>query len=180
MKLIVLYLDSVNKPSPISEGVVEIWINSQPCKDINLTTWHTHARRTPRVATVHDAVKERIRAHLTLVHIFHAYASVDTPWVAHALSHYTSIRYGRIAFISAAHDATQFADSICPVCVSTFQMIVHSDPTDTGLKRHRQGLSPWSSKFQIKPLILLPIQYSPLSPNCPARSPIISTIRSSC
>jgi hypothetical protein len=65
-----------------------------------------------------------IRAHLTLVHVFHVYASVDTPWVAHALSHYTPVRYGRIASVSAAHDATQFGDSICPVCVSTIQILV--------------------------------------------------------
>jgi hypothetical protein len=58
------------------------------------------------VATAHDAVKEMIRAHLTLVHVFHAYASTDTPWVAHALSHYTPVRYGRIASVSAAHDVT--------------------------------------------------------------------------
>jgi hypothetical protein len=64
------------------------------------------------VATVHDAVKETIRAHLTLVHVFHAYASADTPWVAHALFHYTSVRYGRIAFVSVAPDATQFGDSM--------------------------------------------------------------------
>jgi hypothetical protein len=71
------------------------------------------------VATVHDTVKETIKAHLTLVQVFHAYASADTPWVAQALSHYTPVRYGRIAFVSAAHDTTQFGDSICPVCVST-------------------------------------------------------------
>jgi hypothetical protein len=99
------------------------------------------------VATVHDAVKETIRAHLTLVHVFHVNAMADTLWVAHALSHYTSVRYGRIASVSMAHDAIQFEDSICPVCVSTFQMLVHSDPTDTGLKRHRRGLPPWSSEF---------------------------------
>jgi hypothetical protein len=180
MKLINLRLDSVNKPSPISEGVAEIWINSQPCKGINLTTQHTQAQRAPRVATVHDAVKETIRAHLTLIHVFHAYASVDTPWVAHALSHFTSVRYGSIASISAAHDVTQFGDSIFLVCVSTFQMLVHSDPADAGLKRHRRGLPPWSSKFQIRPLPFIPIQYSPFSPNCPARSLIMSTIRSSC
>jgi hypothetical protein len=29
------------------------------------------------VATVHDAVKEMIRAHLTLVHIFHAIVEVS-------------------------------------------------------------------------------------------------------
>jgi hypothetical protein len=72
------------------------------------------------VATVHNAVKETIRAHLTLVPVFHAYASVDTPWVAHALSHYTPVGCGRITSVLAAHDATQFRDSICPVCVSTF------------------------------------------------------------
>jgi hypothetical protein len=72
------------------------------------------------VATIHDKVKETIRAHLTLVHVFHAYALADTPWVAHALSHYISIRFGRIASISAAHNATQFGDSICPIWVNTF------------------------------------------------------------
>jgi hypothetical protein len=40
----------------------------------------------PQVATGHNAVKEMIRAHLTLVHIFHASASADNTWVAHALS----------------------------------------------------------------------------------------------
>jgi hypothetical protein len=71
------------------------------------------------VTTVHDATKEMIRVHLTLVHVFHAYASADTPWVAHALSHYTLIWDGRIAFVSVAHDATQFVDSICAICAST-------------------------------------------------------------
>jgi hypothetical protein len=73
------------------------------------------------VATIHDEVKETIRTHLTLVHIFHAYVSEDTSWVAYALSYYTSVRYSRIAFVSAAHDATQFGDSICPICISTFK-----------------------------------------------------------
>jgi hypothetical protein len=132
------------------------------------------------VATVHDAVKETIRAHLTLVHVFHVYASADTPWVAHVLSHYTPIRCGRIASVSAAHDATQFGDSICPVYASTFQMLIQQGSTNAGLNRHRRGLPPWSSEYQIRPLTLLPIQYSPFSPNCPARSPIMPTIRSSC
>jgi hypothetical protein len=61
------------------------------------------------MATIHNAVKETIRAHLTLVHVFHAYASTDTPWMAHALSHFIPVRYGRIASVSTAHKATQFA-----------------------------------------------------------------------
>jgi hypothetical protein len=52
------------------------------------------------------------------------------------------------------------------------QVLVHSDPTDVGLNRHRQGLPPWNSEFHIRPLILLPIQYSPFSLNCPAESHI--------
>jgi hypothetical protein len=137
----------VNKPSPISEGVAEIRINSQTCKGINLTIQHMQAWRAPRVAIVHRAVKEMIRADLTLVHIFHVYASVDTTWVAHALSHYTPVRYGRIASVLLAHDTTQFGDSICPVCISIFQMHVHSEPTDAGLKGRRWGLPPSSSEF---------------------------------
>jgi hypothetical protein len=177
MKLIILRLGAANKPSLISESVAEIQINSQPCKGIHLTTWHTQAWRAPRVATIHDEVKGMIRAHLTLVHVFHAYASADTPWVAHALSHYTPVRYGRIASILAAHNATQFGDSICPICVITFQMLVHLDPTDVGLNWHRRRLPPWSSEYQIRPLPFLPIQYSPFFPNCPVRSPIMPTIR---
>jgi hypothetical protein len=64
-----------------------------------------------------------IKAHLTLVHVFHSYASVDTPWVTHALSHFTSVRYGTIASVSAAHGATRFGDSISPVCISTFKCL---------------------------------------------------------
>jgi hypothetical protein len=96
------------------------------------------------VATIHDEVKETIRAHLTLEHIFHAYASTDTPWVAHALSHYTPARYARISSISATHDATQFGDSICPVYISTFKcLFIQTQPTwaltDTGEGYHLEA-----------------------------------------
>jgi hypothetical protein len=82
MKVELLHLNTANKPSPISEDVVEIRINNQPCKGINLTTRHTQVRRTPQVATVHDVVKGsgRVLPHPSAV--FHAYASMDTPWVA--------------------------------------------------------------------------------------------------
>jgi hypothetical protein len=92
------------------------------------------------VATVHDAVKETIRAHLTLVHLFHMYASMDTLWVAHALSRCTPIRYGRIASVSATHDATQFVrPQEIPYVLVHNSKLVHSDPIDMGLNRHRQG-----------------------------------------
>jgi hypothetical protein len=81
MKLIILCLDVVNKPSPMSEGVAEIRINSQHCKGINLTTRHTWATEITRVATVHDEAKKlgRVLPHPSAV--FHVYASADTPWM---------------------------------------------------------------------------------------------------
>jgi hypothetical protein len=124
----------------------------KPCKGNNLTTWHTRARRTPWVATVHNTVKETIKALLTLVHVFHAYASMDTPWVAHALSHFTPVRYGRIAFILVAHKATQFVGphKIPYALVHNSNLLIGA--RRSVLNRHRRGLPPWSSKFQIRPL----------------------------
>jgi hypothetical protein len=112
------------------------------------------------VATVHDEVKEMIRAHLTQLHIFHAYASMDTPWVAHALSHYTPVRYGRIASISTAHDATQFGDSICPVCISTFKcLFIRTQATwaliDTGGGYHLEAPNIISDHFPSFPSSIL-------------------------
>jgi hypothetical protein len=118
------------------------------------------AQRTPRVITIHDKVKETIRTHLTLVHVFYAYASADTPWVVHALSYFTSVRYGRIASVSAAHDATQFGDSICPVCVSTFKcFFIRIQLTwaliDTGGGYHLETLNIRSDNFPSFPSTIL-------------------------
>jgi hypothetical protein len=141
MKLIILRLDAVNKPSPMSEGVTEIWINNQPCKGINLTTRHTWATEATWVATVHDAVKESGRVLPRPSATYHAYASVDTPWVARTLSHCTSVKQGKILPNPSAHEATKFRDSICLVCVSTFKcLFIRTQPTwaltDTGRGYH--------------------------------------------
>jgi hypothetical protein len=173
MKVQLLLNDYNGQVLSISEGNCGDSSQFKPCKGINLTTRHTRARRAPRVATVHNAIKETIRAHLTLVHVFHAYASVDTPWVAHALSHFTPVRYSRIASVSAAHEATQFAGphKILYALVHYSNLLIGARRSD--LNWHRRGLPPWSSEFLTRPLILLPIQYSPYSPNCPTRSPIM-------
>jgi hypothetical protein len=180
MKLIILRLNTANKPSPMSEGVAEIWINNQPCKGINLITRHTQARRAPQVAKIHDVTKTPGRVSPRPSAVFHAYALADTLWVAQTLSHYTSMKWGKVSSNSSTHEATQFGDSICPVCVSTFQMIVQHDSIDAGLNRHRWGLPPWRSEYQIRPLTFLHIQYSAFSPNCPARSSVMPTIRLFC
>jgi hypothetical protein len=76
----------------MAEGVAGIQINNQPCKGINLTTRHTQAKRAPRVAIIHDITKKLGRLLPLPSAIFHVYASMDTPWVAQPLSHYTSVK----------------------------------------------------------------------------------------
>jgi hypothetical protein len=137
MKLIILCLNLVNKPSPMSEGVVEIQINSQPCKGINLTTRHTWATKATQVTTIDDTVKESGRVLPRPSVIFHAYASVDTSWVAQKLSHWTPMKWGKISLNPLAHEATKFGNSICHVCVSTFKcLFIRTQPMwaliDTG------------------------------------------------
>jgi hypothetical protein len=179
-KLIILRNDCNGQVLPISGGNHGDSSQFKPCKGNNLTTRHTQARRAPRVATVNNAVKEMIKAHLTLVHVFHAYASTDTPWMTHALSHFTSVRYGRIAFVSAAHKATHFTGPHKIPYAPLHNSNLLTRARQSVLNRHRRGLPPWCSEFQIRPLPFLPIQYFPFFPNCPTQSPIMSTIRSSC
>jgi hypothetical protein len=124
------------------------------------------------VATVHDVIKKSGRVLPRPSAVFHTYASADTPWVARTLSHCTPVKRGKVSSNLSTHKATQFGDFICPLCVSTFQILVHSDPTDVGLNQHKRGLLPWSSEFMIWTTLILLINYSPLSPNCPARSHI--------
>jgi hypothetical protein len=118
MKVELLRLNTANKPSPIFEGVAEIRINSQPYKGINLTTRHTQAWRAPRVATIHDVNKKLGRVLPRPSVVFHVYASADTPWVARTLSHYTSVKWGKVSSNSSIHEATHFGDFICSVCVN--------------------------------------------------------------
>jgi hypothetical protein len=127
------------------------------------------------VVIIHDVTKKpgQVLPHPSAV--FHAYASSDTPWVARTQSHCTPVKRGKVSSNSATYEATQFGDSICHVCASTFQMLIHSNPIDAGLNRHRRGLPPWRSEFMIHAILNLPIQYSPLSPNCLTRSPIMPT-----
>jgi hypothetical protein len=61
------------------------------------------------VATVHDAIKETIWAHVTLVHVFHAiprWVSVGDSCTIPSKHH---CRYGGIAFVSVTYEATKFA-----------------------------------------------------------------------
>jgi hypothetical protein len=167
MELIILPLNTTNKPSPMSDGVTEIWINNQPYKGINLTTRHTQARRAPRVATIHDVTKKPGQVLPRPSAVFHVYASADTPWVAQTLSHYTSVKWGKVSSNSSTHEATQFGNSICPVCVSTFKCLFNMAQStraliDTGGGYHLKALnfisdhsSSFSSSILPFPLIVL-------------------------
>jgi hypothetical protein len=96
MKVELLRNDRNRQVLPIPEGNRGGSSQFNPCKGKNLTTRHLGARRAPRVATVHDAVKELDRVLPRPSAIFHAYASADTPWVARTLSHCTPRKRGKV------------------------------------------------------------------------------------
>jgi hypothetical protein len=77
------------------------------------------------------AIKESSRVHLTLVHVSHAYASVDTLWVAHALSLLSSMRYGRLSSNSVTDKASKFVGpkKISYVQYITQSLFIRSQPT---------------------------------------------------
>jgi hypothetical protein len=156
MQLIIWCLDVESKPSPMSKGVTEIWINSQPCKGLNLTTWHTQARRAPWVATIHDVTKNPGRVLPRPSAIFHVYASADTPLVAWTLSHCTPVKQGKVSSNSSTHEPTQFGDSICPVCAVHFNCLFIRTPPTRALIDTGRGYHLCVSNLQSRPLSTFP------------------------
>jgi hypothetical protein len=98
------------------------------------------------------------------------------PWVAHALSLLSSKRYGRVSSNSATDKASKFdglhISRMCQYIIKC--LFIRAQLTwaliDTGGDYHFGARNLWS-----RPLILLPIQYSPLFPNCPVRSLFLPT-----
>jgi hypothetical protein len=82
----VLHLYSENKPSPMSEGVTDIRINTQPCKRNNLTTRYMRATKSneclPFAMTITES--DRVLPHPSVV--FYMKTLPSSPWVARILS----------------------------------------------------------------------------------------------
>jgi hypothetical protein len=129
----------------------------------------THAGpEAPPLATIHDVTQERGRVLPCPSAVFHVYASVDALWVARTLSYSTPVKRGKVSSNSSTHEATQFGDSICPVCASKFQMLfIQTQLTwaliDTGGGYHigapnlwSRSLSTFSSSILHFPLIAPP------------------------
>jgi hypothetical protein len=90
------------------------------------------------VATVHDVIKEsgRVLPHPSTV--FHAYALVDTLWVARTLSHCTLVKRGKVSTNSMTHEATKFVgpNKIMYAPIDNQSLFIRTQPTqaliDTG------------------------------------------------
>jgi hypothetical protein len=67
--------------------------------------------KAPRVATVHDAIKEsgRVLPHPSAV--FRSNALADNPWVAQILSHCTPIKRGKVSSNLVTDVTTKFVGS---------------------------------------------------------------------
>jgi hypothetical protein len=72
--------------SPISEGVIEIWINSHLARENNLTTRHTWATQAPRAATFRDDYQRVEPGPPYSSAVLHTKTSTGRPWVAWTLS----------------------------------------------------------------------------------------------
>jgi hypothetical protein len=121
----------------------------------------THAGPgAPRVATIHDVTKKLSRALPRPIVVFHVYASADTPWLARTLSRCTPMKRGKISSNSSTYESTQFGNSICPICVSTFKcLFIWTQSTraliDTGGGYHLGALNLRSRQLSTFPSSIL-------------------------
>jgi hypothetical protein len=110
-------------------NLTHFWVSWRFESIVNLVreiTWQhdTHGpRRHHEWQQFTMTIKEPSRAHLTLVHVFHAYASADISWVTYALSRVSPVRYGRISSNSATVEASKFRG---PQKISYAQYITQS------------------------------------------------------
>jgi hypothetical protein len=108
--------------------------------------------------------------------VFHAKTSTGSPWVARTLSLLSSMKRGKVSSNSATVEATKFMwlhishmlHYVINACCNGAQLM--QSLIDTGGGYHLRN-----SEYENRPLSLLPIRYSPLSPSCPARSHIEPT-----
>jgi hypothetical protein len=82
----VLHLHVANKPSSIFDDVMEIRINSQPCKANSLTTRHTRATKANKWLPFTMTIKESGWVLPCPSDVFHVKTSRGSPWVARTLS----------------------------------------------------------------------------------------------
>jgi hypothetical protein len=156
---------------------VEIPINSQPWR---VKTW-PHDTREPR--RHHEWPQFMIwseswaGSYLTLVPF-----SMRMPWWTHhewpdtvLYDIHKDVRYRPTQWHMKL---LSLWDPRIPYALVHNSNLIHSDPTDAALIDSSGGYHPGTLNF--RSLTLLPIQYSPLSPNCLARSPIMPTSRLSC
>jgi hypothetical protein len=91
--------------------------------------------KTPRVATFCDTIKETIRAHLTLMHVFHGIPSWASVGGLYTIP-LSSWRYGGIASVSVTNEATKF---VGPHKSCMRQYIIHA--CSLGPNRHDEDIT---------------------------------------
>jgi hypothetical protein len=142
--------------SPISEGVVEIRINSHLAREI---IWQHDTREPHRY---HEwpplalTIKESSQAHRTLV--------LSSTWKPHRVvrgwpEHYPNVirEVQWVSSSSATVEATKFVGPHkSHMRQYTTQCLLQQGTPDAVLNRHRRGLPPWSSEYDIRPLSSFP------------------------
>jgi hypothetical protein len=107
-KVPLLRLDTTIKPSHISKGVVEIWIDIHLARK-NLATWHTQGLPDPTCGHhSQQRSKSQVGSHLFLVYVFHVLPLwAIRGWLIHCADRH-HCRRGEISSNSVTVKATKF------------------------------------------------------------------------
>jgi hypothetical protein len=150
----------VNKLSLISETVIEIWINNQPCRGINLTNTTYGSTRTGHVWQPFATTSYgRFVSHLSLVHIFHvipyARLSVGGPYTIPML-----ISRGMVGYCPTTTiiELRWFTGPHKSIMRSVHNQMLIQESTTNGPQWHRRGYHFGDSNIHI-PLTDLPIRW---------------------
>jgi hypothetical protein len=129
--------------------------------------------RSPYVATFHAIINRFEQVHCTQEEWLSTQSTarrLTDSWVhTELLSHNSQWSSGEKSSF-CRQPTTRFTGPISPACNRYVQYLL-AGASQTVLNRPRRGLQPWRCWFATYPLLDLPNQLSPLSPNGPARSP---------
>jgi hypothetical protein len=128
---------------------VEIWINKQPCKGVNLTNMtYVHPRTCHVWQSFATTSQGRSRSHLSLVQVFHAIPhtalSVGGPYTV-----LLNISSGMVGYCPTTTiiEQRQFIGSHKASMQSIQFKYLLKVPLQTVLSRHRRGLPPWGLEY---------------------------------
>jgi hypothetical protein len=170
-------MTATGKCYPYPRAIAEIRINSQPCKGINLTTWHTRPEGHHGCHMFTMRSKSWVGSKLTLVS-----SSTRMPRWTHRgwPKHYPIIHPWSEVRYRPTRRQTKLLSLQVPIKSRMRQYTTQtcsSGPDDRSLTDIGGGYHLEALNFRSDHSSSFPFSILPCPPNCPARSPIMPFIR---